>query len=90
MLSSLVYGLSRVEISKEICEGCELGKHAREKFLYGEAWRAKYPLQLVHSNICGLTQTQSMGKASYFITLIDDYFRYCWVLFIKMKNEAFS
>jgi len=44
MLSPFIYGFPKVEISKEICEGCALRKYAKAKFLHGEAWRAKYPL----------------------------------------------
>ena len=69
----LVYGLPKVQEQKDICEGCAKGKHAREKISKGNAWRAHYPLQLVHSDICGPMQTKSLGKSSYFITFIDDY-----------------
>lgn len=37
MLSPLVYGFPKVEVSKEIYEGCALGKHAKEKFPHIEA-----------------------------------------------------
>lgn len=86
----LVYGLSKVQEQKDICEGCAKRKHAREKFSKGNAWRAHYPLQLVHSDICGLMQTKSLGKSSYFITFIDDYSRKCWVYFLKTKDKAFD
>ena len=48
----LVYGFPKVEEHKEVCDGCARGKHAREKFPRGKAWRAHYPLQLVHYDIC--------------------------------------
>jgi hypothetical protein len=44
----LVYGLTKVQEQKDICEGCAKRQHAREKFSKGNAWRAHYPLQLVH------------------------------------------
>jgi len=85
---ALVSGLPKVEEHKEVCEGCAKGKHARERFPKGSAWRAHHPLQLVHSDICGPMQTKSLGKSSYFITFIDDYSRNCWVYFLKAKSEA--
>ena len=55
-----------------------------------EAWRAKDPLQLVHTDICGLMQTKFFGKSSYFITFINDFTRMSWVYFISRKDEAFK
>ena len=47
-----VYGFPKVEEHKEICEGCAKGKHARDNSPRGKAWRAHYPLHLVHFDIC--------------------------------------
>jgi hypothetical protein len=69
----LVYGLPKVQEKKDICKGCAKGKHAREKFSKGNAWRAQCPLQVFHSNICGPMHTKILGKSSHFITFIDDY-----------------
>ena len=45
-------------------------------------------LQLVHSDLCGPMQTQSIGGAKYFVTFIDDYSRCCAVYFMKYKSEV--
>jgi len=75
----MVYVLPKVQEHKEVCEGCALGKHSRSSFPRGQAWRASYPLQLVHSDISGPMQTPSIGKNLYFLTFIKDYLRMCWV-----------
>jgi hypothetical protein len=49
----LFYGLPMVQEKKDICEGCAKGNYARNQFSKGNAWRAYYPFQLLHSNICG-------------------------------------
>ena len=67
-----------------------MGKHSRSSFPKGQAWRASYPLQLVHSDICGPMQTPSIGKSVYFFTFIDDCTRMCWIYFLKHKDEAFT
>jgi GAG-pre-integrase domain len=47
-----VIGLSSLEFEKQFCEGCIVGKHARDSF--GNAkFRAKKPLELIHTDICG-------------------------------------
>ncbi|CAL2276373.1 unnamed protein product [Prunus armeniaca] len=64
------------------------GKNHREAFPQESKWRAKEPLGLIHSNICGPMQTPSLGGTRYFITFIDDYSRMCWVYFLRNKSEA--
>ena len=34
--------------------------------------------------------TLSYGKSRYFLTFIDDFSRYCWVFFLKLKSEVFD
>ena len=41
------------------------------------------PLDLVHSNVCGPMPHQSLGGASYFISLIDDLTRKVWAYPIR-------
>jgi len=89
-LLEVVRGLPKLEECKDVCEGCALGKQARDKFPKDEAWRAKHPLQLVHTDIYGPMQIESFGKSTYFITFIDDFTRMCWVYFISSKDEAFK
>jgi len=52
-------------------EICVLSKHKRYIFPTSLT-RAKEPLELVHIDICGLMQTQSIGGSLYFMTFIDD------------------
>ena len=86
----MVHGLPKVDECKQVCEGCALGKHHRSSFPRFKSWRASYPIQLVHSNICGPMQTKSMGMNSYFLTFIDDYSRMCCIYFLKIKDQAFN
>eukprot|EP00253_Pinus_taeda_P001749 PITA_01749 len=41
---ALVSGFPKVEEHKEVCEGCDKGNHARERFPNSRAWRAHHPL----------------------------------------------
>jgi len=47
-------------------------------------------LQLIHSDVCGPMQTQSVGGNRYFVTFIDNFSRYTVVYFIKKKSEVFE
>ena len=68
------------------CEHCLAGKTARKPF--GKGTRAEYPLQLIHSDICGPMNVKAGQGASYFITFIDDFTRYGYVYLIGYKSEA--
>lgn len=35
-------------------------------------------------------KTQSMGESRYFMLIIDDHSRICWVYFLQNKGEAFE
>ncbi|MCO5571443.1 hypothetical protein L7F22_025183 [Adiantum nelumboides] len=73
----------------DVCEACMMGKQHRQPFPQ-EASRAKAPLELVHTDLCGKMNTTALGGSSYFMTLIDNYSRRTWVYFLKGKDEAFA
>ena len=75
---------------KYVCEGCALGKNHRLPFPKGVAWRAKEPLELVHTDVCGPMSINSNGGNRYFILFIDDFTRMTWVYFLKQKSEVFE
>ena len=81
--------LPTISSTKGVCEGCLLGKHHEEMFDKGKAWRAKEPLQLIHSDICGPLEAPSISHVVYFFTFIDDFSRKSWVYFLKHKSETF-
>ncbi|MCO5571668.1 hypothetical protein L7F22_025415 [Adiantum nelumboides] len=72
-----------------VCEACMMGKQHWQPFPQ-EASRAKAPLELVHTNLCGKMNTTALRGSSYFMMLIDDYSRRTWVYFLKGKDEAFA
>lgn len=85
----LVKGVDQKRVEKlSFCEGCLAGKMQRKPFPTLGEIRSSSKLQLVHSDICGPMQTESIGGASYFITFTDDYSRCCAVYYMKHKSEA--
>ena len=53
----------------------------------GKASRATTPLELIHSDICGLMSVKVHYGANYFFTFIDDYSRY-HVYLLSHRHEA--
>jgi transposase InsO family protein len=86
----MVCGLPVLTEVEAVCAGCTSGKHHREKFNKEQTWRASYPLELIHTDLCGPMQNESVGGNRYFITFIDDYSRMCWVYFLRNKSDTLS
>ncbi|GKV02915.1 hypothetical protein SLEP1_g15292 [Rubroshorea leprosula] len=76
----MVKGLPLVNQPDQLCEGCLLGKQSRKSFPKESQSRAMRPLQLVHTDVCGLITPCSFGKNKYFLLFIDDYSRKTWAL----------
>ena len=82
---NMVKGLPNIDKIDKICEGCIYGKMHRLSFSKF-VWRAKTPLELVHSDIFGPTRPLSLGRKKYFLLFVDDYTRMMW-LYILIKNQ---
>ena len=76
--------------SREIsfCQACVEGKLHKNQLPVTGGKRAKEPLELVHSDVCGKIQTPSLGGGHYFLTFIDDNTRYVWIYILKNKDQV--
>ena len=70
------------------CESCTEGKSHQLPFPKRTCKRAKHPLELIHSDVCGKIGTRSLGGGEYFVTFVDDHTRYAWVYVLKKKSEV--
>jgi len=62
----MVCGLSSIHCPQKTYEGCVIRKQPRKMFKIGTSQRAKHPLDVVHSNVCGLFDVPSIGGNSFF------------------------
>jgi hypothetical protein len=46
------------------------------------------PLELIHSDVCGPMNVDSIGGSKYVLTFTDDYSRYVTVYFLKNKSDV--
>ena len=86
----MVDGLPPIKTSNGACIGCVVGKHLECNNEKGKARRATQVLGLVHSDIISPLPTPSYGGSRYVLTFIDDFSRFCWVYFLKLKSEVFE
>ncbi|GKE44344.1 putative ribonuclease H-like domain-containing protein [Tanacetum coccineum] len=45
-------------------------------------------LQLLHMDLCGPMRVESINGKRYISVILDDYFHYTWVYFLRSKDEA--
>ena len=75
--------------SLEFCEHCVFGKLHRKSFRKA-IHRTKGTLDYIHSDCWGPSRVESLKSHRYFVSMIDDYLRKTWIIFMKHKSEAFS
>src|SRR3954467_5073394 len=46
------------------------------------------PLELIHSDLCEMNGVLTKGEKIYFMTLIDDATKFCYVYLLQTKDEA--
>jgi transposase InsO family protein len=87
---NMVEGLPAIKFISSVCQGCILGKNPEKKFDKGKAQRDSSPLGLIHSDITDPFLQPSISKARYVLTFIDDFSRFTWVFFFKLKSKVFE
>ena len=88
--NKLVVGIPGIEVEKETCKSCLLGKQVRQPFPKSTTFRASRPLELVHRDLCGPITPSTQSRKRYVFVLIDDHTRYMWTILLSDKSEAFD
>ena len=86
----MVTGLPLLSCKDGVCSSCVLRKHHWDSFDKCASWHDSVPLELVHSDLCGSLPSASFSGFKYFLTFIDDYSRFTWVYFLKIKSKVFN
>ena len=80
-------GISITGSEEELCAGCAYGKQHRQSF--GQRIKKASTVgELIHSDVCGPMQEDSIGGARYFCTFKDDFSHYRRVYFLRNKSEV--
>ena len=76
-----------IDRTQSPCTSCELGKQAQLPFS-ASAKQLDRQLQVIHSDLAGPMQIQSIQGSKYIATFIDDYSRHGVVYFLKSKDQC--
>ncbi len=81
MSKSMLKGLPQLEVRTDtICTRRQYGK-AHQLSCEESKFKAKKPLELIHSDVFGPIKQPSIGGMKYMVSFIDDFSRYVWVSF---------
>ena len=72
------------------CSNCVQGKQARRFFNKVSQRKAKHPLDLVHTDVCGPFRTQALDGSKYYLLFVDDKTRYVHAYPIREKSQVFG
>ena len=78
-----------VSFSKDrVCRACVEGKMHDIKHPSKTIISSKRILELLHEDMFGPISQDSLGNKKYCLVIVDDYSRYCWVFFLKLKSDT--
>ncbi|KAK2416966.1 putative mitochondrial protein [Trifolium repens] len=72
---------------KGVCDICHFSKQKKLPFQQSLN-KALHCYDLLHVDIWGPISTKSINGHSYFLTIVDDFSRFTWVILMKQKSEA--
>ena len=87
-LQKVVEGISTIKKVNH-CLSCAKGKQQREPF-ESRSSHSEDILDIVHTDVMGPFEIESIGGSHYICTFIDDKSRYAFVYMIKSKKEVFE
>ncbi|KAJ9556613.1 hypothetical protein OSB04_011227 [Centaurea solstitialis] len=88
-INNLVVGLPDFRYTKvSLCSPCEKGKQTRASFKSKQISSISSPLQLLHMDLFGPVNVQSIAGKKYTLVIVDEYSRYTWVFFLRSKSDA--
>lgn len=83
-------GIQIADEENFFCEGCVYGKSHRLPFpkRKPDYYKTQAPGELVHADLCGAFQENSINGSRCFLLFKDDFSRYRTVYFLRSKDEA--
>ena len=73
--------------TKTICEHCVMGKQSRKPFKLSSTETNEIG-DIIHSDVCGPMEVESLGGNRYYVLFEDDYSNYRTIYTIKRKSEV--
>ncbi|KAL0560690.1 hypothetical protein IC582_001101 [Cucumis melo] len=89
--ANAIIGLPPLSFSSlESCSECPAGKQVKSVYKPVNISSTSHILELLHIDLMGPMQTESLGRKQYAVVCVDDFSRYTWIKFILDKLETFK
>ncbi|KAK1565465.1 hypothetical protein Q3G72_027340 [Acer saccharum] len=72
-----------------VCGPCQQGKQTKAMHKKGKYLSTKESLELLHMDLMGPMQIESLGGKRYIFVCIDHFSRFTWTYFLREKSETF-
>jgi hypothetical protein len=87
----LVKGLLNINYhSYALCGSYQIGKISKTSFKPKNIVSTSRPLELLHIDLFGPVSTTSINGKKYGFVIVDDYSRWTWVKFLRVKDDAYD
>nr|GEZ00753.1 retrovirus-related Pol polyprotein from transposon TNT 1-94 [Tanacetum cinerariifolium] len=85
----LVRGLSKLKFEKDhLCSTCAMGKSTKKSHKPISEDTNQEKLYLLHMDLCGPMRVKSVNGKKYILVIVNDYYQFTWVKFLRSKDEA--
>ncbi|GJY11528.1 integrase, catalytic region, zinc finger, CCHC-type containing protein [Tanacetum coccineum] len=85
----LVDSLPKFKYSKDnLCSACQRGKSKKSSHPPKVVPSNHSKLELLHMDLCGPMRVASINGKKYILVIVDDYSRFTWVYFLRIKDET--
>lgn len=86
-----VRGIPNLKIEEgRICGECQIGKQVKMSHQKLQHQTTSRVLELLHMDLMGPMQVESLGGKRYAYVVVDDFSRFTWVNFIREKSDTFE
>jgi hypothetical protein len=91
MSKEAIKGLPKLKIVEgSICGECQVGKQVQMSHPMLQHQVTSRVLELLHMDLMGPMQVESIGGKRYAFVVVDDFSRFTWVSFIREKSDTFD
>ncbi|GJX93614.1 retrovirus-related pol polyprotein from transposon TNT 1-94 [Tanacetum coccineum] len=83
----LVRGLPKLKYQNDhLCSACSLGRSKKHTHKSKSDDFIQEKLYLLHMDMCSLMRIESINGKKYILVIVDDYSRFTWVKFLRLKD----